>query len=73
MTLATQPAPVLKPGRVYLAHDRFVCTKCAGQTALYTGRTIGGARVTPVTAADIAEWATYDMGPLACECGAVTA
>lgn len=65
--------PVLAEGRVYLAHDRFVCTKCAGSSALFTGVTIGGAPVTPVTEADKREWATYGLGPLTCECGSVTA
>lgn len=72
---ATLPKPVLKPGRVYLAHDRFVCatSRCAGMTALYTGRTADGARVRMVDAQDVDEWAEYDMGPLTCECGAQVA
>lgn len=66
---------VLEDGKVYAAGDRFVCAtgRCAGMTALVTGETIDGDRVREVTAADVAEWATYDLGPLKCECGAVTA
>lgn len=65
---------ILKTGTLYLAYDRFVCASpsCAGSTALATGYTIGGAKVTKVTARDIAEWPA-DLGPLACECGKVTA
>lgn len=73
--MATTETHVLREGVVYLAFDRFVCAsvRCAGMTALATGTTIGGARVTPVTEADKREWATYDLGPLTCECGSVTA
>jgi hypothetical protein len=68
-----EPTPVLKQGVLYLAHDRFVCARvpCAGMSALYTGYTIGGARVTRATAADKREWESYGLGPMTCECGAV--
>jgi hypothetical protein len=33
-------------------------------TARYTGVTIGGAKVEPLIAADVFEWASYDRGPL---------
>lgn len=73
MTAAAKPK--LKPGIIYLTFDRFVCAsiRCAGSTAVYTGRTTDGYRLTKVTADDIREWATYDMGPLHCECGTLTA
>lgn len=64
-----KPTPVLRKGRLYLAYDQYVCTECAGMTALYTGFTIGGAKLSPLRAADVAEWATYDLGPLRCEGG----
>ncbi len=69
MPALTQQEPVLKAGRLYLAYDRVVCARCAGMTALYTGVTIGGAVVEPVRGTDVAEWATYDLGPLRCEGG----
>ena len=67
--------PVLRPGVLYLAGPNIVCasTRCAGSTALYSGRTIHGVRLSKVTRADIAEWATYGMGPMQCMCGSVTA
>lgn len=40
--------------------------------AFFTGRAIGGARLLRLSTADVAEWATYDLGPLMCECGAIT-
>lgn len=66
---------ILKPDTVYVAHDRFVCasTSCAGVTAAMSGETIGGAKLRPVDAQDVAEWASYDLGPLQCECGKVIA
>lgn len=69
-----RPAPLLLSTAVYIAHDRNVCANvcCAGATALYTGVTIGGAALSRVTSADVREWASYDLGPLRCECGAVT-
>lgn len=63
---------MLTPGTIYLAHDRFVCTDCAGATARYSHRTIGGAPVLPITAADFAAWPSY-LGPLRCECSNLTA
>lgn len=70
----TAPAPVLDKGTLYVAYDRFVCgnVRCCGSTALYTGVTTGGAPVTPVTAADRREWASYGETSMTCECGAVT-
>lgn len=62
------PTPVLAADKIYEAYDRFVCKDCAGMTAEYTGVTIGGYRLTVVTAADVLEWAGYDQGPLTCEC-----
>lgn len=71
MTTTTELRPTLEAARIYLAFDRFVCgtTQCAGSTAVYTGRTIDGVKLTPITDRDVAEWATYGQGPLRCECG----
>ena len=54
---------MLTPGTIYLAHDRFVCTDCAGATARHSHRTIGGAPVLPITAADVAAWRGATTGP----------
>jgi len=70
--MATATSPALKADTVYIAHDRFVCVDCAGYTAEMTGRTPEGVRLVRATAADAAEWASYDLGPLVCECGRVT-
>lgn len=69
MTTTAQPTPVLSPGVIYGAHDRYVCIDCAGMTATYTGYTIGGAPVEQITNGEVREWATYDLGPLRCEGG----
>jgi hypothetical protein len=74
MTSSEKPTPVLMPGTVYVAHDRFVCdnVSCAGMTALFTGQTIGGAPVNRVTLADVRDWYGYDggsLGAFSCECG----
>jgi hypothetical protein len=65
----------LEGGVVYVAFDRFVCSfvACAGNTALATGYSIDGHKLRKVDAQDLAEWATYDLGALKCECGRVTA
>lgn len=64
--------PVLKPGTIYYdaALGEFLCDRDAGTTALYTGKTIGGQKLRPIDARDVAEWATYGMGPITCTCGA---
>jgi hypothetical protein len=72
--MTEKPTPVLMPGTVYVAHDRYVCddVSCAGMSALFTGWTIGGAPVSRVTLADVRDWYGYDggsLGALSCECG----
>ena len=71
--MSSNPTPVLAADKLYEAYDRFVCKECAGMTAEYTGVTIGGYRLTLVTAADVIEWAGYDQGPLTCECRSLEA
>ena len=71
-----RPEPKIKPGEMFLAYDRTVCDNigCAGASAIYSGRTIGGAKITKVRAADVREWADYgDLGPMRCECGTLEA
>lgn len=65
---------VLVEGRIYLMWDRFVCANghCAGASALYTGVGIDGHRARRVVKADRDEWATYGLGPIRCECGALS-
>lgn len=72
---AREPKPVLRSGAVYMGDGgRLACAsvRCAGSSALYTGRDLSGHRVTRATVAHVAEWQTYDLGPLRCECRAVT-
>jgi hypothetical protein len=64
---------ILKPGQVYLAHDRFLCSACAGFTASATGSTTEGVPLLVVGSTEVEAWATYDLGPLACECGKAVA
>lgn len=46
--------PLLREGALYWADNgRVICAKCAGQSALYTGRDISGQRVERVTADDV--------------------
>lgn len=69
-----RPTPVLAPQTIYSAWDRWICAtpSCAGASALFTGVTIGGYVVTPVTAAEVKEWQEHDLGALTCECGRLT-
>lgn len=51
------PKPVLKEGALYWADNgRIVCRKCAGCSALYTGRDISGQKVARVTVEDVHGW-----------------
>lgn len=69
-----KPQPVLSENKLYTAFDRIVCGRatCAGESATYTGITIGGAKVTPFTDRDAKECRDAGFEPT-CECGAVTA
>lgn len=70
---ATTPTPVLRPGVLYVAGDRLACAKmrCAGQTALYSGSTIDGVVLRPLTGRDVIEYASARPGfaRVTCECG----
>lgn len=71
----TTPRPVLVDGAVYWADGgRRICLRCAGQSALYTGRDLSGQRVERVTVADVRAWPD-DLGVLCCEarCTALSA
>lgn len=63
----------LAAGAIYFGDNgRAMCARCAGSTALHTGHDLSGQPVTRATVADVAEWATYDLGALSCECRQVT-
>ena len=69
---ATDLSPVLRDGAVYWADNgRRICARCAGASALYTGRDISGQPVDRVTIDDVHAW-PEDLGPLACEAGCTT-
>ena len=65
--------PVLKPETIYLADNgRAICLRCAGASALYTGRDISGQPVLPLTG-DTAREAATVLGPvISCEAGCTT-
>lgn len=75
MDIPTTRKPTLKPDHIYVERDRFVCAEisCAGISGVMTGTSHEGHRLSLVRASDITEWATYDLGPLRCECGRLTA
>lgn len=67
-----KPAPrkVLTEGALYFADNgRIICARCAGVSALYTGRDISGQRVSRVTVEDAKEWQDGTGQPIACESG----
>lgn len=69
MNSNTTPRPVLLDGAVYWSDGgRRICVRCAGASALYTGRDLSGQRVERVTAADVCGWPD-ELGPLRCEAG----
>ena len=71
----TTPRPLLREGALYWADNgRVICAKCAGQSALYTGRDISGQKVERISVEDVRAWPD-DLGVLRCElgCTALTA
>ena len=68
----TDPRPLLREGAVYWADNgRRICARCAGASALYTGRDISGQPVERVSLDDVRAW-PKDLGPLACESACTT-
>jgi hypothetical protein len=66
-------APKLAAGIIYSGDNgRLFCAKCAGQTALYTGRDISGQKVEAMDAADNKAWIAEFGKPIACESGCTT-
>ena len=59
--------PLLREGALYWADNgRVICAKCAGMSALYTGRDISGQKVERITVEDVRAW-PEDLGTLHCE------
>jgi hypothetical protein len=58
----TDPSPLLREGAVYWADNgRRICARCAGASALYTGRDLSGQPVERVTIDDVNAW-PEDLG-----------
>ena len=71
---AQEPKPVLKDGVVYSSDNgQMICSKCAGQSALFSGRDISGQKVRRQTAADARAWFAFFGKPLKCERGCTEA
>ena len=70
MTVAareTNMRPLLREGALYWSDNgRVICAKCAGMSALYTGRDISGQKVERITVEDVRAW-PEDLGTLHCE------
>jgi hypothetical protein len=67
--------PLLREGACYWGDNgRVSCAKCAGQSALYTGRDLSGQKVARITVEDVRAWPD-DLGVLRCAsgCTALTA
>lgn len=60
----------MKDYHVYFADNgRRICTQCAGQSALWTGRDISGQKIRRATIRDAFEWQKEFKTRLVCECG----
>src|SRR5262245_18577949 len=60
--------PALRPDAAYFADSgRAVCLRCAGMSALYTGRDISGQRVERATVEDCRVWEREIGRALSCE------
>lgn len=68
----TDPRPLLREGAIYWADNgRRICARCAGASALYTGRDLSGQPVERITIDDVRAW-PEDLGALGCEMGCTT-
>lgn len=64
------PKPKLVAGVVYSGDNgRLFCVRCAGMTALFSGRDLSGQRVYAMTQADADSWLAVMGNELACESG----
>lgn len=68
----TTDKKALKEGAIYFSDNgRTICHKCAGMSALYTGRDISGQKVERLTSVDVA-WLVQEEIPASCERGCTT-
>ena len=72
--VAVKVPPIkLKEGVIYSGDNgRLFCRKCAGMTALYTGRDLSGQKVEAVPVEDNVEWRKEFGRDMACERGCLT-
>ncbi len=62
--------PKLKENVIYVSDNgMLICRKCAGQSALYTGRDISGQRVEAMPKSYAAEWKRDTGHDLSCDRG----
>jgi len=65
-----KPTPVLKEDVIYSADNgMLICKKCAGQSALYTGRDISGQEVVAIPRSENEAWEKFFGEDMACEKG----
>ena len=65
-----EPEPILKEEVIYSADNgMLICKKCAGQSALYTGRDISGQEVVAVPRSENAAWRKQVGEDMTCEAG----
>lgn len=68
--MKTRLKPALLPGIIYSADNgQLICAKCAGQSALDTGRDRSGQKVQPLTQRDADDWKRVMDADLTCEGG----
>jgi hypothetical protein len=65
-----EPKPVLKDGVIYSSENgMLICKKCAGQSALYTGRDRSGMKVRAVPRSENEAWRAFFGKDMTCERG----
>lgn len=72
--MTTMPT-TLADHAIYIGDNGRLCCnalRCAGSTALTTGRDLSGQAVERLDVAAVKEWLSYGYGPPSCECGRVT-
>ena len=65
-----EPEPILKEGVIYSSDNgMLICKKCAGQSALYTGRDTSGQEVLLIPRSENKRWKMFFGEDMACERG----
>ena len=65
-----EPKPVLKDGVIYSGDNgERICKKCAGDSALYTGRDRSGTKVRAVSRSENEAWRAFFGKDMTCERG----